>query len=68
MASKSYKRWDINDKLFLINSINNNMNFKDIAIKLERSEYSIKTQIDAILNKISKNYNDEYNNFLIIKI
>jgi intein/homing endonuclease len=68
MAFKAGKRWTSEDKLFLINSINNNLSIKDISIQLERSEYSIKTQIDAILTKVNDNYSNEYNNFLINQI
>ncbi len=68
MAFKAGKRWNNEDKIFLINSINNNITLKDISIQLERSEYSIKTQIDAILNKVSTNYSNDYNNFLINQI
>lgn len=68
MAFKAGKRWNSEDKLFLINSINNNLSIKDISIQLERSEYSIKTQIDAILTKVNSNYSLEYNNFLINQI
>ena len=68
MAFKAGKRWNTEDKIFLINSIKNNESFKNIANKLERSEYSIKTQMDAILNKVSINYSDNYNKFLINEI
>ena len=68
MAFKAGKRWNSEDKLFLINSIKNNLSIKDISLQLERSEYSIKTQIDAILTKVNSNYSNEYNNFLINQI
>lgn len=68
MAFKAGKRWNSEDKLFLINSINNNLSLKDISSQLERSEYSIKTQIDTILNKVSSSYTTDYNNFLINQI
>ena len=68
MAFKAGKRWNSEDKLFLINSINGNLSIKDISIQLERSEYSIKTQIDTILTKVNSNYSNEYNNFLINQI
>jgi ATP-dependent DNA helicase PIF1 len=59
------KRWNNTDKLFIIDSIQDNLSITTISEKLERSEISITIQIQKLLELNDINFKNKYNDFII---
>lgn len=60
-----FKRWSKEDNICLINNINLNESIKDIANKLERSEYAIIRQLEKLLLNINIDSQKIYQDILI---
>ena len=64
MANR-FKRWSIEDNEYLIKNINLDQSVKDIALKLERSEYAIVKQLEKFLLNINIDSQQIYQDLLI---
>lgn len=62
--SNSNKRWTKEDKILLLTEFTKNVNIKDIANKLQRSETAIISHIHKLLLENTDTFNNNYINFL----
>jgi len=66
--SNSNKRWTIDDKLYILESITNGLSINNVSLKLERTEYAIIAQIHKLLESSNNDFITEYHDFLINKL